>query len=66
MAEKRGGESGELGLLERRNGERRGVSEGRVERFLECAMNWRILRVEEALDLKRFIVSGEKIGGSPA
>ena len=63
MAEKRGCEirgegRGEKGLLEMRNEERVGVNGERVERCLEWAMNWRNLRVEEALGLKLFIMSG--------
>ena len=68
MAEKRGGErreegGGEIGLLEKRKEERAGENGERVERCLECATNWRNLRVEEALGLKQFIVSGAKLGG---
>lgn len=60
MAEKRGGEIKEEGLLEKRKEEGVGVNGERVavERCLEWAMNWRNLRVEEALGFKLFIISG--------
>lgn len=43
-------------MLEKRKEERVGCNGERVERCLEWAMNLRNLRVEEALELKEFII----------